>query len=108
MKNSIDESELFELMEPIYPQWRIGNETTQTNSTISDPIIDPVVATLATLIIAPVIVAAIAPPTLLTFPTPQPGAVAQGGGVLPLTAIQVIQKILNEMKWYQKTLKSFV
>ena len=89
MNNSIDESELFELMEPIYPQWRISNET---NSTTSDPIIDPVVATLATIIIAPVIVAAIAPPTLSTFPTPQPGAVAQGGGTLPLPAIQVIQK----------------
>ena len=103
MKNSIDESELFELMEPIYPQWRNSTSTNlnETNSTSSDPIIDPVVATLATLIIAPVIVAAIAPPTLSTFPTPQPGAVAQGGGVLPLTAIQVIQKILNEMKWYQ-------
>ena len=89
MKNSIDESELFELMEPIYPQWRISNET---NSTTSDPIVDPVVATLATIIIAPVIVAAIAPPTLSTLPTPQPGAVAQGGGALPLPAIQVIQK----------------
>ena len=89
MNNSIDESELFELMEPIYPQWRSSNET---NSTTSDPIIDPVVATLATIIIAPVIVAAIAPPTLSTFPTPQPGAVAQGGGALPLPAIQVIQK----------------
>ena len=89
MNNSIDESELFELMEPIYPQWRISNET---NSTTSDPIIDPVVATLATIIIAPVIVAAIAPPTLSTFPTPQPGAVGQGGGALPLPAIQVIQK----------------
>ena len=89
MKNQIDESELFELMEPIYPQWRIGNET---NSTNSDPIIDPVIATFATLIVAPVIIASIAPPILSTFPTtPEPGVVAQGGGTLPLPAIQVIQ-----------------
>ena len=92
MKNLSEESELFELMEPIYPQWRIQNQTSLNETESSaDPIIDPFAAMFATLFITPIIFAAIAPPSLSTFPTPQPGAVAQGGGVLPLPAIQVIQ-----------------
>ena len=91
--NLIDESELFELMEPINPQFRQSNSTsTESNATEPDAI--PFVAAITGLVVAPIILAAIAPPALPTFSSqgaPQPGTIIEGGGVLPVPAISVIK-----------------
>ena len=86
----------FELMEPINGQWRIDNGTNSSNLIAdSDPTMDPVVITLAALVGAPILLAAVAPPQLPVFPpqgVPQPGSLAEGGGLLPASAI-IVRKI---------------
>ena len=92
----VQESDFFELMEPINGQWRIDNGTNSSNLIAdSDPTMDPVVITLAALVGAPILLAAVAPPQLPVFPpqgVPQPGSLAEGGGLLPASAI-IVRKI---------------
>lgn len=91
----VQESEFFELMEPINGQWRTDNGTNSSNLiTDSDPTVDPLVVAIAAFVGAPVFLAAVVPPQLPTFP-PQgaPGLVTGGGGVLPAALIIVIKHV---------------
>ena len=87
--------ELFEDLEgfeeaPNYVLWRTNNGT---NSTDSEPFVDPVVAAAAVFIGVPIALLAAAPSPLPMFPPeglPQPGTETEGAGVLPSSSLTVI------------------
>ena len=75
---------------PPYERWRTNNGT---NSTDSEPLVDPVVAAAAVFVGVPIALVAAAPPPLPMFPPqglPQPGTETGGAGSLPSTALTVI------------------
>ena len=87
----LQESDLFELMEPIGSQWRSGNGILR-NENNSDPFIQPIIIAVSALIGVPILLATMAPEELPMFPPqglPQPGSVTEGGGEQPFSEIIV-------------------